>query len=113
MIIVLSKCTQYPVAVDPSTDDPYFVLFVNNQSHSRETIESPFSALVDAQNGSSPGDIIYVFPGDGTTTGLDAGIALLDGQQLLGSSIAHSLATTLGTVSIACANERIFAHDWQ
>ncbi len=88
------------VAIDPRTGNPYFFLFVDNTSHSAGTYESPFPTLVDAQNISQPGDIIYVFPGDLTTTGLNAGITLKDNQKLWGSVVSHTLDTTLGAVEV-------------
>ena len=42
----------------------------------------------DAEDASSPGDTIFVFLGDGTITGQDRGIALQDGQSLVGHRAA-------------------------
>ena len=88
------------IAIDPTTDLPYFFLFVNNLSHSAGTFESPFSTLVDAQNASNSNDIIYVFPGDGTTTGMDQGFIMKDSQHLWGSGATQSLPTTWGSVKV-------------
>jgi hypothetical protein len=77
-----------------------FVIFVDNESHSAGTFESPYALLADAETNSSPGDIIYVFPGDGTATGMNDGITLKDGQYLLGASIPHGINTNLGFVTI-------------
>ena len=46
---------------------------------------SPFSTLASAESasGSGPGDFIYVFKGDGTSAGQDAGITLKANQTLL------------------------------
>lgn len=99
-IIVLGHRRKQSLAINPATNRPYTFWFVDNTSHSAGTFESPFSTLADAQNSSQPSDVIYVFPGDGTTTGLDAGITLQDNQRLWGSSIPHSLPTTHGTVTI-------------
>ena len=99
-IIALQKKTTYSTAIDPLTDQPYYFLFVNNLSHSNGTFESPFNTLLAAQNASTPYDIIYVYPGDGTTTGLDGGITLLDYQKLFGSGIAQTLLTTDGLITI-------------
>ena len=87
-------------AIDPVTGDPYVVWFVDNTSHSLGTYESPFNTLVDAQNNSNPNDIIYVFPGDGTDNGMNAGIALKNGQQLFGAGIDQQIATTFGSITI-------------
>jgi hypothetical protein len=77
-----------------------FVIFVDNESHSAGTFESPYATLADAEANSSPGDIIYVVPGDGTTTGMKDGISLKDNQKLWGSGNSHTLTTNLGTITI-------------
>jgi hypothetical protein len=87
-------------AINPATGEPWFVWFVNNTSSSDGTFESPFPTLVQAQNASSPNDMIYVFRGDGTTTGMNAGITLKNGQAFLGSGIEQPFATTKGTINI-------------
>ena len=92
-------------AIDPVTGDPYVVLFVDNTSHSQGTYESPFNTLVDAQNNANPNDIIYVFVGDGTNNGMNAGITLKAGQQLLGAGVKQYVETTLGMMEIP-------AHDY-
>jgi hypothetical protein len=81
-----------------ATDD--FVIFVDNLSSSDGTYESPYHLLSDAQDNSNPGNIIYVFPGDGTTTGMDDGIILQDNQKFWGSGVDHTLNTNLGTIVI-------------
>jgi hypothetical protein len=48
-------------------------------------------------------DILYVFPGDGTTTGLNAfatSFQLKDQQELLGAGYAHSFATQFGEITV-------------
>lgn len=87
-------------AINPLTGLPYVFYFVDNTSHSAGTFESPFSTLLAAQTAASPGDIIYVLPGDGTSTNMDQGIILSANQSLLGASTAHVLTTTLGNVEI-------------
>ncbi len=99
-IIVIDKVRKNTVAIDPATGLPYFFVFVNNTSHSDGTYESPYHSFAQAQANSSPYDIIYVYPGDGTTTGMDSGIALQPNQKLWGSGISHSIKTSQGTVSI-------------
>ena len=71
--------------INPATGLPYHVLYVNNTSGSKGTFEDPFGTLVHAQNVSKPHDIIYVFVGDGTTTGQNAGLTMQLGQMLQGS----------------------------
>ncbi len=88
------------VAINPSTGAPYLIWFVNNTSSSEGTYESPFPTLAAAESISQPNDLIYVFPGDGTDLGMNTGIVLKNGQQLLGSGAAVVLATTQGTIVI-------------
>lgn len=99
-IIVQEHCTIRVPALDPSTCQPYNFIFVNNKSHSLGTYESPYPTLAQAQANSVAGDIIYVYPGDGTTQGMDKGIVLKMDQKFWGSGIEHSLSTTQGTFII-------------
>lgn len=99
-IIVVDKKKYNTLATDPSTGNPYRFLFVDNTSSSNGTFESPFHTLTDAQSVSFPNDAIFVFAGDGTTTGMNSGIVLKNNQKLFGSGIAHSLATQQGTIII-------------
>lgn len=99
-IIVIDHPITNTVAIDPATGLPYFFVFVNNASNSDGTYESPYHSLAQAQNNSSPNDIIYVFPGNGTTTGMDSGIALKANQKLWGSGISHAIQTSQGMISI-------------
>jgi hypothetical protein len=99
-IIPVGKKYKHSVAIDPLTGKPYIFWFVNNTSHSNGTIESPFPTLIAAQNASSPNDVIYVFPGNGTDTGMDAGIFLQNGQQLLGAGLSYSFSTQFGPILI-------------
>jgi len=99
-IIVIDKARKNTVATDPATGLPYFFVFVDNTSSSNGTYESPYHSLSQAQDHSSPGDIIYVFPGDGTTKGMDSGIFLKTDQKFWGSGISRLLQTSQGTISI-------------
>lgn len=99
-IIVINDPTTKTAAIDPSTGLPYFFVFVDNTSSSNGTYESPYHSFAQAQSNSSPNDILYVFPGDGTTTGMNAGISLKANQKLWGSGILHSLQTSQGMISI-------------
>lgn len=99
--IIIEGCTKKCTpAIDPSTCQPFNFVFVDNTSHSRGTFESPYPTLAQAQTNSKPGDIIYVFPGDGTTKGMDAGITLQNRQKFWGSGISHALQTAQGTFVI-------------
>jgi len=99
-IPVVKKVHKKEKAINPATGNPWVVWFVNNTSHSAGTFESPFSTLLAAQTASSPNNMIYVFPGDGTTTGMDAGITLKDGQNFFGSGTKQQFATKQGTIAI-------------
>jgi trimeric autotransporter adhesin len=99
-IIPVDKKHTESVATDPATGLPYQFIFVDNTSASHGTYESPYHALVDAETNSSPYDIIYIFPGNGTTTGLDQGITLQDYQKLWGSGVKQTLVTSSGSVTI-------------
>lgn len=88
------------IAIDPLTGNPYFFVFVDNTSSSLGTFNSPYPTFALAEANSKPGDIIYVFPGNGTTKGMDSGIALQADQNLWGSGISHSLETTVGDILI-------------
>ena len=99
-IPVVKKVRKNVKAIDPATGKPWQVWFVDNTSRSAGTFQSPFPTLAQAEAASSPNDIIYVFPGDGTTTGMDTGITLQDGQKLFGSSITHKIKTTKGKITI-------------
>lgn len=87
-------------AINPFTGQPWFFIFVNNLSSSHGTFESPFPTLLQAQNASRPNDAIYVFPGDGTTRGMDAGITLQNGQWFLGAGNTQIIPTTVGNIVI-------------
>lgn len=99
-IIVIDNARKKTVAIDPDTGLPYFFVFVDNTSSSEGTYQSPYPTFIQAQDNSSPNDILYVFPGDGTTTGMDSGIALQANQKLWGSGVSHLLPTPAGTLKI-------------
>jgi hypothetical protein len=99
-IIVVDHKNEKSNAINPATGDPYTVWFVNNLSHSQGTFESPFNTLAAAENASGPNDIIYVFPGDGTATGMNSGIILKSGQQFLGAGINQKISTTQSKITI-------------
>jgi trimeric autotransporter adhesin len=99
-IIVLDRNRKRTVAIDPSTGQPYYFVFVDNQSSSDGTFESPYPTLALAQANSAPNQIIYVFPGDGTTNGMNAGITLQLNQKFWGAGNSHNILTTLGSITI-------------
>lgn len=99
-IIVSGEENQSSVAIDPATGQPYHFVFVNNTSHSAGTFESPYPTLALAQENSKTRDIIYVFPGDGTTNGMDSGITLKPNQKFWGSGIKQQIQTTEGNIIV-------------
>ena len=99
-IPVIKRVSRKGTAINPATNAPWRVWFVNNTSSSNGTFESPFPTLIQAQNASAPNDMIYVFPGDGTTKGMNVGISLQDAQTFFGSGIAHKIQTTKGSITI-------------
>jgi hypothetical protein len=99
-IIVVDKKHHREKAINPATGQPYIFWFVDNTSHSNGTFESPFNTLLAAQDASSPNDIIYVFPGDSTSTGMNEGIILKDNQNLWSSTSSQTLNTSIGAIQI-------------
>jgi len=55
----------------------------------------PFDTLAEAETASAPGDTIYVFEGDGTTTGQNAGITLKANQRLVGAGVPLSMPVSV------------------
>lgn len=68
-------------------------LFVNNQAlgSGDGTFEHPFISLKEAEKNSQPGDVIYVFRGDGTPHFMNEGIVLKDDQLLASSGAKLSI----------------------
>ena len=102
-IIPVGKQHVISRAIDPATGMPYFFVFVdNNTSSSIGTYKHPYASLAEAQANSSPGQVIYVFPGDGnpydTSYAAAAGLTLQNSQMLLGASTSHFFSTTIGNV---------------
>jgi hypothetical protein len=69
------------------------IWFVNNTntSHGSGSYKNPFNNLLAAQNASKRNDIIFVFPGDNTTKGMDQGFIMKKGQRLLGAGVDHKI----------------------
>lgn len=58
----------------------------NDAAGDAGTSAAPFDTLAQAQAAASTGSTVYVFGGDGTSTGYDAGITLQTGQRLVGEA---------------------------
>lgn len=69
------------------------IYFVNNSvcNTGCGTFESPFATLSDALAKAKSGDVVYVFPGTGTSVGLDSGYQIPNGVRLIGSSTDFTL----------------------
>ena len=55
----------------------------------------PFDTLAEAQTASAANETIYVFQGNGTTTGQNAGITLQSGQRLIGEGVALTVPVSV------------------
>ncbi|HEY2811482.1 MAG TPA: inverse autotransporter beta domain-containing protein [Rhabdochlamydiaceae bacterium] len=123
-IIVTSKhkktYTKDPIAKDPLTGQPYFVVFVNNTANTATangTFENPFPYLshldgppgntINAETESAPGNSIYVFTGTGTVSNMSNGIILQQNQRFLGSATPHPYLTTKGLLIIPPQTTRL------
>lgn len=58
----------------------------NDATGDAGTSSAPFDTLAQAQAAAPVGSTVYVFGGDGTSTGYDAGITLQTGQRLVGEA---------------------------
>jgi hypothetical protein len=61
--------------------------------------QDPFTTLAAAQAASLAGDYIFVYGGDGTTTGQAAGITLKANQKLYGEAFGLTIANTINGVA--------------
>lgn len=99
-IVVVGKAHQKTPAINPLTGLPYYFVFVNNTGHSDGSYQNPYHDLSTAEANSSPYDVIYIFPGDGTTIGMNSGITLKNYQKLWGSGKNQILSTPQAEVII-------------
>ncbi len=72
------------------------VWYVNNNAAAggSGTFENPFDTLAEAEAASGPYDWIFVYAGDGSTTGQAAGITLQANQKLLGEGVGLTASST-------------------
>jgi len=77
------------------------VLYVkNNGGGSTGRVDSPYATLAAAQAASADDDAVYVFTGDGTTSGQNAGFALNhNGERLIGEGVALHASGTYNAVT--------------
>ncbi len=96
-IIVTDHHNTQTVAKDPRTSNDLYIVFVDNtKSGGDGTAESPYSTLQAAQNNSAPGQMIYVYGGNSTASGMNSGITLQDNQWLQGSGRSFIALTSYG-----------------
>jgi hypothetical protein len=97
IIPIQKKKRTRPLSSDSSGDNALHVVFVNNQTPGPGdgTFAAPFSSLKAAEENSKPGDIIYVFPGDGTPRNMDEGIVLKPDQLLASSGSPLEIADVI------------------
>lgn len=93
------------LAIDPDTGRAYNVIHVDNSADAafgNGSAETPFTTLAAAEAAGATDDIIFVREGNGTVFGMDQGIALLDGQLLLGDGVQHLIPLADGTNFVLC-----------
>ncbi|MCX6990210.1 MAG: inverse autotransporter beta domain-containing protein [Chlamydiae bacterium] len=96
------------IGLDPRTGLPLSIVFVNNTSTGGNgTAEAPYSTLVAAETNSSKGEMIYVYTGNGTSSGMDVGITLQDRQWLQGSATSFDLLSTSGPVLVPALTSQL------
>ncbi len=90
IIPIEKKHRTVPLSEISSKGDLLSIIFVDNsfQGVGLGTFEAPFTSLKEAEQGSKPGDIIYVLPGDGTSHNMEEGIILKPNQTLTSSGAA-------------------------
>ena len=67
--------------------DPVWYVKNDYAGPSQGTSENPFQTLAEAETAAGINDKIFVFTGDGSTTGQNAGITLQNGQSLIGEGV--------------------------
>ncbi len=77
--------------------EEFSAIFVNNTAFpgGDGSFENPFNTLALAETNSEPGDVIYVFRGDGTVNNYNTGITLQNNQRLIGSGTSFELGSVL------------------
>ena len=99
-IIPVSHKHDRKTAINPATGDPYYFVFVNNAAgDANGTIAAPYTDLPTAEANSSPNNILYVFPGNGTYA-LSTPLVLQQGQDLLGAGLAYDFNTQWGEITV-------------
>ena len=94
--VVDQEITKPVVATQPGTNDPIIVDHAASYAATSGdgTFEHPFQTLTQLQNGSQPGDILFVWA-DSVFSG--QGIVLQNNQRFLGEGVTHLFTATQGT----------------
>ncbi len=96
-IIVTDSYNIQTIAKNPHTGNDLHIVFVDNTNSGGDgTAENPYGTLLDAELSSKKDQMIYVYGGTSTTTGMDVGITLKDRQWLQGSSRPFITLTPYG-----------------
>ena len=92
---VVRVSTEASFVINPLTGEPYNVLHVNNlggiEGSGEGTFEQPFLTLAEAEAAGAENDVIFVGTGDGSPRNLNTGIALQNGQSLLGDGGTYAI----------------------
>ncbi len=105
-IIVTDKYITQTIAKNPNTGEDLFIVFVDNSlSGGDGTAEAPYASLKDAENNSEEEQMIYVYGGSSTSTGMDTGITLKNKQWLQGSGRAFIALTEYGFDNVPAQTE--------
>ena len=96
-IVVANTHRKESLALNPTTGLPFHFIFVDNVRGSSDgSFQHPYATLLEAQNNSAPGDVIYVFTGDGTSRGMNQGIILKNNQIFTSSGIPLVVMSSFG-----------------
>jgi len=114
----IDEVKSYEAAINPTTNKPYFVAFINpnNTTSGTGTDENPFNSIAQynslAAAQRSAYDVILVNGRtDGSSTNLDTGLGtvtpangleLFNNQHLWGSNVVHNFVTPTGTFQFQC-----------
>lgn len=96
-IVTAAQNQPEPVAAKTLNGEQSNIYFVDNTAAAGGdgSRKNPFNTLADAQAAAGDYDTIYVMFGDGTSTNMDAGIAINDiGQRLIGAGVALTIDTS-------------------
>ena len=106
-MIVSDRYNQNYAGKDPRTGKQLHIIFVDNlKSGGNGTSEHPYGSLSSAEENSSPGDMIYVYGGDGSPRQMNEGIVLQTNQWLQAGSSPFTLETPFGLCQVPIQSTR-------